>query len=134
LPWDDHALQRTNRINVLHDFYGALLTEKQQTFLKCYFHDDYSLSEIAADFQISRQAVYEHLKRAEQVLEEYEDKLRLVARHEFLQAGMAQLELQVAGLPTEWRHALTETVTLLRSDEWLTANKDHTIDDVKTVP
>lgn len=127
LPWDDHALQKTNRINVLHDFYGTLLTEKQQTFLKCYFHDDYSLSEIAADFQISRQAVYEHLKRAEQVLEEYESKLRLVSRHEQLQIGINLLESQIASLPLEWRQSLTDTVTKLRG-------QGNTIDEEKTVP
>ncbi|WP_373232052.1 YlxM family DNA-binding protein [Cohnella sp.] len=117
MPWDDHALQKTNRINVLHDFYGPLLTEKQQTFLKCYFHDDYSLSEIAADFQISRQAVYEHLKRAEQVLEEYELKLRLVSRHEHLQSSIDLLESQIASLPLEWRQSLTETVAKLRGQD-----------------
>ena len=53
------ALAKTNRINMLFDFYELLLTEKQQTFLKYYFHDDYSLGEIAAEFDISRQAVYE---------------------------------------------------------------------------
>lgn len=127
MPWDDHALQKTNRINVLHDFYGPLLTEKQQTFIKCYFHDDYSLSEIAADFQISRQAVYEHLKRAEQVLEEYELKLRLVAKHEKLQIGIDLLETQIACLPLEWRQSLADTVIKLR-------DPDNEIDEVKTVP
>ena len=43
------ALEKKNRINMLFDFYEQLLTEKQQTFLKYYFHDDYSLGEIAAD-------------------------------------------------------------------------------------
>jgi predicted DNA-binding protein YlxM (UPF0122 family) len=114
LPLDNNALEKTNRINVLYDFYGALLTDKQQTFLKCYFHDDYSLSEIAADFLISRQAVYEHLKRAEQVLEDYELKLRLVERHEFLLTGIDLLESQIADLPPEWRQLLTETAAKLR--------------------
>jgi predicted DNA-binding protein YlxM (UPF0122 family) len=114
LPLDNNALEKTNRINVLYDFYGALLTDKQQTFLKCYFHDDYSLSEIAADFLISRQAVYEHLKRAEQVLEDYELKLRLVERHEQLLTGIDLLESQIANLPLEWRQSLTETAAKLR--------------------
>ncbi|WP_274655261.1 YlxM family DNA-binding protein [Paenibacillus humicola] len=76
------ALAKTNRINLLFDFYEPLLTEKQRTFLKYYFHDDYTLGEIAAEFEVSRQAVYEHIKRAESVLESYEHKLRLLARHE----------------------------------------------------
>ncbi|MDR9854506.1 putative DNA-binding protein [Paenibacillus sp. VCA1] len=78
----ENRLEKTNRINLLFDFYELLLTEKQQTFLKYYFHDDFSLGEIAAEFEISRQAVYEHIKRAEQVLEQYEEKLGLLKKHE----------------------------------------------------
>jgi uncharacterized protein len=79
---EDQALEKTNRINLLFDFYEPLLTEKQSTFLKLYFHDDYSLREIAENFEISRQAVYEHIKRAEQTLEDYESKLALLGKHE----------------------------------------------------
>ena len=111
------ALEKTNRINVLFDFYGPLLTEKQQTFLKCYFQDDYSLGEIAADFDISRQAVYEHLKRAEQALEDYEAKLRLAARHDQIQAGLNQLETQISGLQPQARETLQQTINLLRGAE-----------------
>ncbi|MFC5702163.1 YlxM family DNA-binding protein [Cohnella faecalis] len=113
----DNALDKTNRVNVLFDFYGSLLTEKQQTFLKCYYHDDYSLGEIAADFTISRQAVYEHLKRAELVLEEYESKLRLAERHERLHAGLERLEALVAELPAPMREPFEKTAELLRQAE-----------------
>lgn len=78
----DNRLEKTNRINLLFDFYEQLLTEKQQTFLKHYFHEDFSLGEIATEFEISRQAVYEHIKRAEQALEIYEEKLGLLKKHE----------------------------------------------------
>lgn len=78
----ENVLDRTNRINMLFDFYQQLLTEKQQTFLKLYFHDNYSLGEIAEEFSISRQAIYEHIKRAEHMLDEYEMKLGLLAKHE----------------------------------------------------
>ncbi|PAK54577.1 putative DNA-binding protein [Paenibacillus sp. 7541] len=78
----ENRLEKTNRINLLFDFYEQLLTEKQQTFLKYYFHDDFSLGEIASEFEISRQAVYEHIKRAEQVLESYEEKLGLLSKHD----------------------------------------------------
>ncbi|WP_106766104.1 putative DNA-binding protein [Paenibacillus faecalis] len=77
-----NRLEKTNRINLLFDFYERLLTEKQQTFLKHYFHEDFSLGEIASEFEISRQAVYEHIKRAEQVLEAYEEKLGLLEKYE----------------------------------------------------
>ncbi|MEC0229334.1 MULTISPECIES: putative DNA-binding protein [Paenibacillus] len=78
----DQMLEKTNRINLLFDFYEALLTDKQRTFLQLYFHDDYSLGEIAENFEISRQAVYEHIKRAELTLQDYEGKLQLVHKHE----------------------------------------------------
>ncbi|MFC5649039.1 YlxM family DNA-binding protein [Paenibacillus solisilvae] len=77
---------------MLFDFYELLLTDKQQTFLKYYFHDDYSLGEIAAEFDISRQAVYESVKRAEAVLESYESKLHLLAKHEAAKAWLAKLD------------------------------------------
>ena len=111
----ENALQKTNRINVLFDFYGPLLTERQQTFLKCYYQDDYSLGEIADDFAISRQAVYEHLKRSEQALEEYEKKLRLAARHERLEAGLDQLERLIGELPSPWRETLSRVAKGLRT-------------------
>lgn len=78
----ENKLDKTNRVNLLFDFYETLLTDKQQTFLKYYFHDDFSLGEIAAEFEISRQAVYEHIKRAEGMLENYEEKLGLLYKHE----------------------------------------------------
>ncbi|WP_219836635.1 putative DNA-binding protein [Paenibacillus sp. R14(2021)] len=89
---ENDALAKTNRINMLFDFYEPLLTEKQQTFLKYYFHDDYSLGEIAAEFDISRQAVYEHVKRAEAVLESYESKLNLLAKHQLAEQWLSKLD------------------------------------------
>ncbi|MCS7459505.1 putative DNA-binding protein [Paenibacillus doosanensis] len=100
---EENVLTKTNRINLLFDFYEKLLTEKQQMFCKHYFHDDYSLGEIAAEFQISRQAVYEHIKRAEAVLEEYETKLQLLSKHEQRQHKVQQLDALLGGLPEEER-------------------------------
>lgn len=77
-----NVLEKTNQINLLFDFYERLLTEKQRTFLMRYYHDDYSLGEIADEYMISRQAVYEHIKRAQTMLLEYEQKLQLLAKHE----------------------------------------------------
>ncbi|UUZ95758.1 putative DNA-binding protein [Paenibacillus sp. P25] len=100
---EDSALQKTNRINLLFDFYERLLTEKQQLFLKQYFHDDYSLGEIASEFQISRQAVYEHIKRAESVLEDYESKLQLLAKHEERQQLLLELNRHIGELGSPGR-------------------------------
>jgi predicted DNA-binding protein YlxM (UPF0122 family) len=74
-------VDKKTRINILFDFYGSLLTEKQQEFITYYFNEDFSLAEIAENHQISRQAVNDHLKRAELLLEDYESKLLLMAKH-----------------------------------------------------
>lgn len=70
-------LQKTTRMNFLYDFYHALLTEKQQEYMALYYRDDYSLVEIAELSNVSRQAVYDNIRRTEQSLEMYEEKLKL---------------------------------------------------------
>ncbi|PDO11278.1 MAG: hypothetical protein BLM47_03185 [Candidatus Reconcilbacillus cellulovorans] len=84
-------LEKTLRVNLLFDFYEPLLTEKQRAILTYYYHDDDSLGEISELLGVSRQAVYEHLKRAEKTLEEYERKLGLVRRHEARRKAIAAL-------------------------------------------
>lgn len=71
-------LEKVSQIVLLKDFYGPLLTEKQQAILSLYYENDFSLSEIADDMKISRQAVYDLVKRAEHQLLQYEEKLGLV--------------------------------------------------------
>ncbi|WP_374721903.1 putative DNA-binding protein [Peribacillus tepidiphilus] len=70
-------LEKTTRMNYLYDFYQSLLTEKQQSYMSLYYLDDYSLGEIAEEYDVSRQAVYDNIKRTEAMLEEYEAKLHL---------------------------------------------------------
>ena len=67
-------------MGLLLDFYGGLLTERQLLACRLYFAENLSLGEIAAELSISRQAVHDTVRRAEQVLLGYEDKLKLVAR------------------------------------------------------
>jgi len=73
-------LQDSFEISVLYDFYGPLLTEKQQRFVELYHSENCSLTEIAQEMGVSKQAVSEGLKRAEKALANYEEKLGLVAR------------------------------------------------------
>lgn len=70
-------LEKTTRMNFLFDFYQTLLTPKQRSYMAYYYIDDYSLGEIAEQFNVSRQAVYDNIKRTESMLEEYEAKLQL---------------------------------------------------------
>ena len=68
-------IEKNERINSLFEFYQPLLTEKQNQYLELYYADDFSLGEIAENFNVSRQAVYDNIKRTEKILEAYEAKL-----------------------------------------------------------
>lgn len=65
---------------MLIDFYGQLLTENQLACLDMYYNDDMSYAEIADELDISRQGVFDFVKRGRKALEEYEEKLGLVKR------------------------------------------------------
>jgi len=71
---EEAMIEHTIRINYLLDFYKILLTEKQKFALEMYYQEDLSLVEIAQNLDVSRQAIYDLLKRGENILEEYEDK------------------------------------------------------------
>ena len=70
-------IEKTNRMNALFEFYAALLTAKQMNYIELYYADDSSLAEIAEEFGVSRQAVYDNIKRTEKILEDYEMKLHM---------------------------------------------------------
>lgn len=72
-------LDKLNRINLLYDIYSSLLTVRQQKVLRLYFSDNLSLSEIAAEYEISRQAVHDLIQRALTSIESFEEKLGLYA-------------------------------------------------------
>ena len=68
-------LVKTLRMNYLFDFYQSLLTNKQRNYLELFYLEDYSLSEIADTFNVSRQAVYDNIRRTGDLVEDYEKKL-----------------------------------------------------------
>ena len=63
--------------NELFDYYGELLTEKQKEYFKFYYFDNLSLSEIAEENNISRNAVSKTLKEVKEKLDYYENILNL---------------------------------------------------------
>ena len=67
-------------ISMLCQIYGKLLTEKQYEFLDDYYNNDYSLSEIAENENITRQAVRDIIKKGEKKLFEYEEKLGIMKK------------------------------------------------------
>ena len=65
------------KLTILYDYYGLLLTDKQQLYFEDYYFNNLSLQEIADNNQISKNAVHKALKEIISKLEYYEDKLKL---------------------------------------------------------
>ena len=63
--------------NNLLAWYGKLLTDKQLEIMRCYYQDDLSLAEIASNNNVSRSAVHDTIKRSEELLLQYEEKLEV---------------------------------------------------------
>ncbi len=76
------SLEKKEQLNRLYEIYSALLTEKQALYFEHYYRDDYSLQEIAELYKVSRNAVYDHLKKVEEHLNSYEEKLKLFEQRE----------------------------------------------------
>lgn len=84
-------IEKTNRMNALFEFYATLLTEKQMNYVELYYADDFSLGEIAEEYQVSRQAVYDNIKRTEKILEDYEKKLHVLSDYIVRQKSLDEL-------------------------------------------
>lgn len=82
-------------ISLLLDFYGSMLSKKQQTIMEFYYNDDLSLSEVADNVGITRQGVHDTVKRTEAALLDMEDKLGLYKRFSQFEEGLSRVELLI---------------------------------------
>ena len=74
--------------SMLLDFYGELLTEKQRECCDLHYNEDLSLSEIAEQAGVSRQGVWDNIRRAEAAMQEMEAKTGLLRRFNQTQKGL----------------------------------------------
>ncbi len=103
--------------SLLYDFYGQLLSKRQKQVMELYHEENLSLSEIASEFDISRQGVHDALKNAEKALKEYENKLGLVAKFQKTTSAVEKIDTIIDAMISK-----------------LTAGESHnTIDDLKKV-
>lgn len=109
------SLVKTTRINFLFDFYQSLLTEKQRTYMKLYYLEDLSLGEIAEEHEVSRQAVYDNVRRTETMLEDYEEKLQLFSKFQKRLAIVDELEQLIDEEPLQKERII----------DWVQRLKDH---------
>ncbi|MBS3943665.1 MAG: helix-turn-helix domain-containing protein [Dethiobacter sp.] len=109
-------LDDLNRINVLYDIYSPLLTGRRQEVLRLYFSDNLSMGEIAEGYGISRQAVYDLIRRSLAAIEAFEDKLGLYSLFNFQQDRLLEADriLKQTQLADTDRKRLEEIVREMR--------------------
>jgi hypothetical protein len=104
--------------NLLFDFYGGLLTDKQCDCFSMHYMDDFSLVEIGEQFGITPQAVADLLKRTNALLDKYEHKLGLVEKHNnqhiLTQALQAQLTALAKAAKAEGLDGFVEIIENIR--------------------
>ena len=67
--------------NELFDCYGELLTDKQREYFIDYYQNNFSLSEMASNYDVSRNAIHKQLKKIVEILENYECKLSIISKN-----------------------------------------------------
>ncbi|MGI6028226.1 MAG: YlxM family DNA-binding protein [Candidatus Heteroscillospira sp.] len=85
---EDNTLRRS----MLFDFYGDLLTDKQREYYDLHYNEDLSLGEIAEQSGISRQGVWDIIRRADRILTDTEEKTGLVERFQRLRVQVDEIE------------------------------------------
>lgn len=73
-------MEKLVEIGILFDFYGKLLSKKQFSAIELYYMHDLSIVEIGQEIDVTRQGVFDILKRAEKKLYSYEENLKLVEK------------------------------------------------------
>lgn len=78
--------------SILLSYYKDLLSVKLKNYMEDYFENDFSLSEIARDNGITRQAVYENIKRGVKIINDYEGKLHVYKKEKELKDKLQDLK------------------------------------------
>lgn len=94
-------MEKIVRQSLLYDFYGELLTEHQKQIYEDVINNDMSYSEIAGVYQISRQGVYDMVKRCDKILEDYEEKLQLVKKFVTARKQIEEMKACISRLKTD---------------------------------
>lgn len=85
-------MENRDYLIILYDYYGELLSDDNRKYFEDYYFDNLSLSEIAENNNISRNAVHKHIKSAEEKLTFYEEKLRLCKKDKELKEKINKIK------------------------------------------
>ena len=106
----------------LLELYGELLTDKQYLAIDKYYNMDLTLSEIAQEDKITRQAVRDNIKKAEEKLEFFESKLKLYKNFKKEDNIVSKLEKNIINL--------TAKITTLSIDKYEKEKLDNTLKEI----
>lgn len=95
------VMEKIVRQSLLYDFYGELLTDHQKNIYEEVVMNDMSYSEIGRIYGISRQGVYDMIKRCDKILEDYETKLKLVEKFVNAREKIAIVKSKLTKLKTD---------------------------------
>ncbi len=79
-------------LTILYDYYGDLFTEKEKKYFEEYYFSNFSLSEIAENHQVSRNAIHKSIKSVQEKLENYEEKLKLYSNQQKINKIISEIK------------------------------------------
>jgi len=85
-------MNKQDKLILLFDYYGDLLSESQKNYFESYYFDNLSLSEIGENYNVSRNAISKELKLATEKLNNFEVKLHLVKKDDELRKIVSKLK------------------------------------------
>lgn len=109
-------MERIVEQTLLYDFYGELLTEHQKRIYEEAVFDDMSYTEIAEDEGISRQGVFDLVKRCDNILKGYEEKLHLVEKFVHNRSQAARIQELAKKLEQGYDSGLVAEIISLAED------------------
>ncbi len=107
--------EKNLNIGYLLDFYGELLSERKRSVMDMYYNEDFSLAEIAAEIGISRQGARDIIKKSEEELLFYEEKLGLAKKLKSVEDHASQLQQMAKehALPEEIEEKISELLSIV---------------------
>ena len=95
-------MEKKVEISMLCQIYGKLLTQKQFNYINDYYNNDLSLSEIAENYNITRQAARDNIKKGENKLFEYEEKLQIMKTTVNTEKKITKILSQISNIQTKY--------------------------------
>lgn len=107
--------EKNLELGYLLDFYGELLSERKRTVMDMYYNEDLSLAEIAAEIGISRQGARDIIKKSEEELIFFEEKLGLAKKLQGVSQKVNELKITSCrvDLPQDFREKLDELISMV---------------------